>query len=547
MNNKFHRRNRTPKTPPQMVRILYRLGWLQPKASSHETPAVSPRKQALKPRRRLRRRASKNTILGAVWKKWMADGVAFALLLGGSGLLAGGAWFSYKLILDPDIGIWLNQFLPAWTQIPLQRHEAIKTLDEVRVSLEEQGLTIGEGLSLPRSDSPKASHSLFENNPYLKVLKPFLLPPEKLVQNSPDLLVPVVRKREPSQAYPCPSVCQEIIELRVYKAVQMPYQRPGSEQYYRLVHQLDANGPAESFILTSLISNRTNQQGSNKPVPLTRIRQFTGKVPTFGVWFSLNGERILGTKKVPYGKVIHYNPTHYYLSTMLEWKSSAGQQPIWEQVTGNLEPELLVEETIGLEPQFQIYQVKPRQFVPNPIQLADISLEEQAIDNYAYRKALRLARSGLWSAALELMEPIKVEMNKDGSNSSKWPALAQAQLDLIQFHAKITEAQATASWASPTQKVLAGLIDGRWTEALDVLQTEQVNSEDINTLLQADDGRLKTRIKAALAESPEEPDLQAWGALVVAAQEGRNQALTWLDEQSFASSENKIRIQQLLD
>lgn len=544
MNNKFHRRNRTPKTPPQMARILYRIGWLRPKAKSR--PTAAPLQQRLKPARRRQRLPPppQNTVLSAVSKKWMADGVAFTLLFGGSTLLAGGTWFSYNLIVNPDVGIWLNQFLPAWTQIPLQPHEAIKTLDEVRISLEEQGLNIGEGLSLPSSNSPQHSHSWLDNHPYLNLLRPFLLPPEKLVQNSSDLLVPVMKKREPSQVHPCPTLCQEIVELRVYKAVQMPYQRPGSEQYYRLVHQLEANGPAESFVLASLIGNRTNQQGSNKPLPLTRIRQFSGTVPSTGVWFNMNGERIIGQKKVPYGKVIHYNPTYYYLSTMLEWKSPAGQQPIWEQVTGNPEPELLIEETMGLEPQFNIYQVKPRRFVPNPIQLADISLDEQVIDNYAYRKALRLARSGLWSAALELIEPLKANQ---GSNSNQWPALAQAQLDLIRFHAKITEAQATALWASPTQKVLAGLIDGRWTEALNVVQNERVNSNEINTLLQADDGRLRSRIQAALAESPEEPDLQAWGALIVAAQEGRNRAITWLDEQSFATSENKIRIQELLE
>jgi hypothetical protein len=145
------------------------------------------------------------------------------------------------------------------------------------------------------------------------------------------------------------------------------------------------------------------------------------------------------------------------------------------------------------------------------------------------------------------MKPLKENVGKDDSSPAKWPAVAQAQLDLIQFHANITDAQAGASWASPTQKVLAGLIDGRWTEALDVVQNERVNSEQINTLLQADGGRLKTRIQAALVESPEEPDLQAWGALIVAAQEGRNQAIAWLDEQSLATSENKIRIQKLLD
>lgn len=545
MDNKFQPRHSTPKTPSQMLKLLQRFGWLRPKHRNHQHQAQStlPERASSPPTHPISPFSSRT--LSAVWKKWMADTVAFTLMFGGSALIAGSAWFSYKLILDPDVGIWLNQFLPAWTQIPLQRPDAIRTLDEIRASLEEQGLTLGDPLPLPRSDG-KTPSNVWADNPVINLFRPLLLPPEKLVQSSPDLLVPVMKKREVSVAHPCQSNCQEMVELRVYKSLSMPYQRPGSPQYFRLVHQLDANGPAESFVIASFISNRINQQGSNKPLPLMEIRQFTGKVPAFGVWFSVSGERILDKKTVPYGQVIHYNPTHHYLSMMLEWKSSAGQQPIWQQITGSSEPELLIEETIGLEPQFNIYQLKPQRFVPNPIQFASISLTEEVLDDYSYRKALRLARSGLWSPALDLMKPLKQNVGKSGRYPSSWPAVAQAQLDLIQFHATITEAQAAASWASPSQKVLAGLIDGRWTEALDVVQTRRMKTQEVANLLQADDGRLRSRIQAALAENPEEPDLQAWGALIVAAQEGQSQAISWLDS-SDATPATKIRIRKLLD
>lgn len=525
-----------------MVRIFRRLGWSNPAESQYPTtrrPPSSPK--AAVP-------SETHPYHAKTMKQWMADGLAFTLMFGGSALIAGCGWFSYQLIVNPDIGIWLNQFLPAWTQIPLQRHESIKTLDEIRDDLQAEGLRLGNPLPLPTPDKvAEYKAQLLEENSYLYPLRRFLMPPENLIQTANDLLVPVVVKREASAVHPCESNCQEVVELRVYESILMPYQRSGTPPYYRMVHQLKVNGPAESYVLASLIGKRNNQQGSNKPQPLMNLKKFTGTVPAMGVWFNLYSTRIVAGKKVPYGQIVHYNPTYNHLSMMLEWKSPAGQQPIWQEITGGADPELLIEETLGLEPQFSVFQIKPQKFVPNPIQLSSISLDEAVLDHYNYRKALRLAQSGLWSPALELMSSLKENIGKSRRYPSTWPAMAQAQLDLIEFHAKITDAQATAAWASPSQKLLAGLIDGRWTEALNVLQTDRLSSQELNTLLQADDGRLKLRIQAALAETPEEPDLQAWGALVVAAQRGETEAMTWLNQRSSTTTENRDRIRQLLD
>jgi hypothetical protein len=532
-----------------MVRILRRLGWSNPAESHHPNSRRHRRGNSPKDVPRSHSIASQNSPTQSMTlKKWIADGLAFTLMFGGSALIAGCGWFSYQLIVNPDIGIWLNQFLPAWTQIPLQRHHSIKTLDEIRDDLQVEGLRLGNPLPLPTPDKvAEFQNELYEKNPYLYPLRTFLMPPEDLIQTASDLLVPVVKKRAASVVHPCESNCQEIVELRVYESILMPYQRSGTPPYYRMVHQLKVNGPAESYVLASLIGKRVNQQGSNKPQPLMNLKRFTGKVPAMGVWFNLYSTRIVAGKKVPYGQIVHYNPTYNHLSMMLEWKSPAGQQPIWQEITGGADPELLIEETLGLEPQFSVFQIKPQKFVPNPIQLSSISLDEAVLDHYNYRQALRLARSGLWSPALELMSSLKENTGKSRRYPSSWPTVAQAQLDLIQFHAKITDAQATAAWASPSQKVLAGLIDGRWTEALHVLQTDRMSANDLNTLLQADQGRLKLRIQAALAENPEEPDLQAWGALVVAAQQGETEALSWLNQRSLTTDENRDRIRQLLD
>lgn len=480
-----------------------------------------------------------------LWNKWMADGVAFVLLLGGTTLIGGSAWFSYQLIVNPDIGIWLNQFLPAWTQIPLQRRDTIQTLAEINQSLKEQGLVSGKPMALPNFQQRPSNNSQMVATNADFSLPSLLKPTETLVERSSDLLIPVMKKRTPTVAHPCEAVCQEIVQLQVYEAVKVPYQRPGSTQYYRLIHQLDTKGPAESFVIASLIGTQANQQGSNKPLPLTKLTQFKGKIPQFGLWFNLNSERVVGDKTVPYGQIIHYNPVHQHLSMMLEWKSAAGQQPIWQEVTGGKDPELLIEQTIGLEPQFSIYQVQPLKFIPNPIQLTAISLDEVFLDDYNYRQALRLARSGLWSPALDLIKPLKTNAGKTNSDI-KWSTAVQAQLDLIEFHAKITKAQAAAAWASPHQQILASLIDGRWTEALEVLRTGQGNHQEIGKLLRANGGRIQNRLDAALLENPTQPDLQTWGALIVASKEGRNQAIAWLDQQPRSNQETRAEVLELL-
>jgi hypothetical protein len=86
-----------------------------------------------------------------------------------------------------------------------------------------------------------------------------------------------------------------------------------------------------------------------------------------------------------------------------------------------------------------------------------------------------------------------------------WSTAAQAQMDLIRLHAQLTKSQAEETWASPSQEVLADLIDGRWGKALQVFQASSLeNTQEIATLLAADSGRLGQSDRHSIKNEPAE-------------------------------------------
>jgi len=509
MENKINPANRKRK-PPENRKIA------QGTAPGTAPGIAPPPRTAAKQRQNPQKSAPKASKPAPkfLWKKALANFVALTALWGGAGAMGCGAWLSYELIVDPNASIWINQFLPEWSRLPFANGKSIQTLSQIRASLGQIGLIPGEMLLLPKEKSS-----------------------ERVV---PDLLVPVMVERRPSASIVCKNPCRQIVELRVYQPVQIPYQGEETEQYYRLASSVAVEGPAESFVIAAH-TDANGSQASNQSLPLTVLGRFQGQVPSSGAWFNLSGQLLRGDKKIPYGQVIHYNPSQTHLISLLEWTGAAGQIPSWQQITGSKEPELAIDQTIGLDPQFTIYQVQPRKFVPNPIQLTAISLDEPALKDPAYKDALRLARSGLWSPALGMMRALKTK----GGRS--WSSQAQAQLDLIKFHAKITQKTAIASWASPSQQVLALLIDGRWNDALKVFEADLGNSSEIAAMLKNDSGRLWNRVDAALNVNPEDTGAKAWGALIVGAQEGQREAAAWLDWQPNTDRETRIRIRQLLD
>ncbi|MBW4690264.1 MAG: hypothetical protein KME27_00695 [Lyngbya sp. HA4199-MV5] len=430
------------------------------------------------------------------------------ILLAVGGLGAAG-WLGVRLMVNPQTLLWVNRFLPDWIPIPITGLKPPQTLAAIQTELTQAGRISGALVPLGTNTS--------------------FLDHKTIVS---DVLLPVLSRR-PN----CQSDCEKVVELRVYQTLPASQR----EQRYQLLDQLTIVGPDESFVLAPLINAGDTHQGSTRSLPLMTLERFKGKVPTQGVWLNLSGRWLRGDSTIAYGQVLHYNPSRVHLHLMTEWTSPAGEEPIWANVTGASVPNLVINQTVGMEPQFQLFQVKPRNFLASPLKVEPLSLLEPAIDNGTYANGLLLARNGLWSTGLQWLQSIKRH-----DRTGQWSATAQAQLALIALHAQATRTQANKSWASPSQQVLANLIDGRWRRALSVFTANAENSAETTALLKADSGRLQSRIEAALRVSPQQRDVRRWGALLIAARQGSKAAIVWLKKQPGSTSTDLAQANALI-
>jgi hypothetical protein len=437
-------------------------------------------------------------------KSWLTTLGAIALLLASSGVIVGGIWLSIMWMVNPNAVVWLNRFLPEWTRIPIDAKSPPKTLEGIQQEVRNSGFSPGEPLYLSKSGMDEGS-------------TPFLLP---ILKSSPT----------------CQIDCEEIIELRVYQ--------PTKPKYYQPMIRLTVSGPEEYFVLSSLLKSGSDKASSSRLLPLKQLTRFDDKAPESGFWFLLSGQRSIGDTPMTYGQVLHYNPDQMHLSVMSQWTTPNENTPYWQQVTGDATPELVINQTVGLEPEFKVYQVRPRNFVPDPITLEEISLIQPVLDTQTYRNALLLARNGLWSPALQLLQSQK--------KNSNWSPAAQAQLDVIQLHTQITQAQAKQAWSSHSSSIVANLIDGRWADALLLFQSSVpgTQAQDIVTTFKTDSGGLLARVEAALKVTPNDTNVTAWGALILSAQQGRAKAIAWLQQRSKTPQSKPVdlaKINELLD
>ncbi len=472
-----------------------------------QTGANAPKLPQQKPEAELAHRSAPRN-----WRHKRTGGLswsAIVIILIASGGLAGAGWLGVQLIVNPQTLLWINRLLPDWIPIPVTGLKPPQTLDDIRRELMQAGRTPGDMLPLGKNIS--------------------VLDHKATVS---DVLLPVLKRRSH-----CQSDCEQIVALRIYQTLPT-HQR---ETRFQLLEQQAIVGPDESFVLAPLINAGDANQGSTRSLPLMTLQRFEGKVPTQGVWLDLSGRWLRGDSTIAYGQVLHYNPSRVHLHQMLEWSSPVGQEPLWRDMTGDNKPELVIDQTVGMEPQFQLYQVKPRNFLASPLQLEPLSLLEPAIEDDTYKNGLLLARSGLWSTGLQWLQSVKQR-----DRTRQWSVAAQAQMALIQLHAQATQAQANKAWASPSQQVLANLIDGRWGRALNVFTANAENSLETTALLKADSGRLQSRVDAALRLSPLQRDVRNWGALLIAVRQGRKAAIVWLKKQPGTTSTEIARVTALI-
>jgi len=340
--------------------------------------------------------------------------------------IAAGLWLAIQLIVDPDGIVWLHQILPQQTKTLVTDRQTMRTLPEIRSLVERMGMIPGDALDLNTAEQ--------------------------------DLLLPVHSVR-PN----CQTDCEYISQLRVYRRVATPKYFSTAGTYYQLVSQMSVSYSSEK--VDTPLDDQSVDRASSGQLQLTSVELPSPQpeMQGLGRWLHLTGRQRTGDGAIAYGKVLYYNPRETHLVQMLQWASSAGEPAVWRKVTaGDRTLELIVNQTVGFEPKFKIYQIQPRQERLAPVALVEIALTPFDLALKNYQNALILARSGLWTPALEMLQPLTL--------SPDWSPGAQAQLELIRMHSQVSQSQANKSWASPSQQVLTQIIDGRWQSALQVFQ-----------------------------------------------------------------------------
>lgn len=427
----------------------------------------------------------------------------FCAIASAAGLVASSAWLSTQFIIDPRSVVWMNRYLPKQARIPVSAWDDPKTIQEIHSDLRKSGLSAGEPIRVETALKGKKKQT--------------------------DLLIPIFKPGQDGD--------DRLTELRAYRLVLNP--TPNKKEALQFVNQIEVRELREDFVTEPLVRARVINPSSDRPVPFTTVYRFEDRAPRNGAWLTLNGKLKQGDSSIAYGQVVYYNPTTTAMSVMLSWTSPDGELPSWQAVPKGRPAEFAVNQTVGLEPDFQVYQLRSVKRKNIPFQLQPISLSESGLKetNGAFVDALFLARSGLWSNALEYMQSVKRQIGSD------WTMTAQAQMDLVARHAKVTKTQAEQPWANSGQQVLANLLDGRWERAIQFVQNPTSDRTEVLDVLKFDPGRVQKRINAALNFGPARSDVQMWAALRLASQQGKPSAIAWLAKQP---SDSKVRRTQTL-
>ncbi|MEM6753171.1 MAG: hypothetical protein AAF630_09405 [Cyanobacteria bacterium P01_C01_bin.38] len=437
-------------------------------------------------------------------KNIAASMLAMTILLSSAGVVVALSWISILFIFNPVSVLWLNPFLPEWAKISSNTEDKPHTVKQIQAEIKKQERIAGK-----------------------------ILPLESETDES--FLLPIYRQRNN-----CNSDCKYIVELRTYQLTTDFEWQSRSEKYYHLTNQFPITGPEEFEVITPLVNAGVEENpGSSIALSVNQIKRFGKDAPSPGIWYYLRGQRSSGSNLTAYGYIFHYSPEKRNLRRMISWTSPTGDLPQWQQITGDNEKELVIRQTVGLEPSLRIYQIEPSELVVNPVKLSEITLKTPALENKGYKDALFIAKNGLWTPSYKWLQFIKKQ-------EGKISRAAQAQIDLIREHSQLTQKLADTNWASPSQEVLADLIDGRWGQALKVYEASPQNPAEIKNLLKSDTGRIESRIDAALKVNPNRSEVQAWKALVIASQQGTNQGYYWLKTQSNISKNSQTYIKKLL-
>ncbi|MEM9002855.1 MAG: hypothetical protein AAGE59_04915 [Cyanobacteria bacterium P01_F01_bin.86] len=433
--------------------------------------------------------------------RWLRLGGITMGLFGAGSFVSLCLWISAVFILSPYPPRWLAQALPYlaknWSDHPIQSWESIEA------ELQLQGRLAGDLTNLAN----------LSQDPQLDNLR----------------LLPVLGQRSA-----CTRNCQAIVELRLYEIARQEDQ----ELSLQLLDKLAIQGPPEEQVVDPVWQANARMGGSTHPLPLLDVKSLH-KQGLPGVWLTLTGRWQHQGSPILYGQVLHVDLQTRRINSLLNWSSPPGRLPIWQNLDNQGLPELIISQSIGIEPRFSLYTIA-NTTAAVAIRLKEISLNKlsfpQTTQTTQYHNALFLAQQGLWSDAQEQLTQLKTQL------AQQWSQELEQQLQLVTLHARISQSQAERIWSRPGQKLLALLLDGQWETALDMMGTSQSFFETaVLPLLRQDSSRLWQRLTASLQVNPTEKAAQIWGALLLLAKEDKEAAFKWLTENQGSVAQQEFK------
>lgn len=457
----------------------------------------TPRIQARAARQRVYYFAS---LLGACCERWLPP----IVIASAAGLNLGLVWLGWHTLTNPDMIYWVNQWTPGNRNRKIPADDQPKTLDEIVAQMRRNGKNPGE---------PIALDSEFGFGDYTNRAK--------------TAAFPIWVNRKDSG---CPKGCEAIQAIQVYRTIELPrlirlFQR---QPRFRKANRLAIAGPSEQDLarLVRSLTRSGSAEGSTSPMPMSAVAMMdTGGANR---WLLLSGLKSKGNATASFGQILHVSPQRTQMSVMLNWLSPSGKSPVWKDVTGDGQLDIMIEQSFELEPSFSVYQLEQS---PNGSRwVRPITLSTAAIATPAYQNALRLAKSGLWNQAQARLEILKTE-------SQVWPLEAQTQLEFIRLHVEVLRLDANLAFSDPVAEVQALLIRGEWQHAQAALLKSPNVFESVQIVLESDNGQIGDRIHTAALVGPDKQAAVDWGIVYHYARGGKGQAESWLktNHSQFAS------------
>jgi hypothetical protein len=421
-----------------------------------------------------------------------------------------------RLILDPYSPNWLLDTFPFLGKAD---PKTLVTLATIETELAAEGLSLGQPLIW---EEPSERNNIRNNS-------------------NRDWLMPVMKPHSgctPTLTALPNEACQTIVAIRVYRPQSRlgrgkTIQEQTQNRPFRLMNEVSIRAPKTAFVTTPLIGTASETASVEQGAPLMQLKRFT-VANNQSPWLLLEGTLQRGSERIRYGQFLFYSPQSTDLTLLTDWTSPPGELPTFVELNQKAPLELMVNQTVGLEPQFQVFMLRST----DPPALKEISLDRSVFSKppatSLYPKALKLAQGGIWSHALQMMQSAKQTIGAEN-----WSNEAEVQLKLIAAHAQVTQAQAQRTWSSQRQQIMAYLMDGQWDNALTQLEKSPTVYPDLLKWLKVDYRRLWQKVNTYLQIHPKDTSAQVWAALMIQAHQSPQASQDWLKKYPATPAANE--------